>query len=118
DIAIGLNLSVAATSISATSYNIISRTPDASLVVVTAPAVANNVGAAFLANDVFRNTTSTPRDVTYVVTANGSINSCFGDPRTIVVTINPEPVVSSTLDHNVCSDDATALTLDTAPTSV
>ena len=48
----------------------------------------------------------------------GSAAGCLGDTRVITMIINPEPVVSTTLNATVCSDVATALTLNTNGVSV
>lgn len=104
DAAIGLNLSVASTSVSALNYNIVSRTPDPALTVVTGAPLANGVASNYLALDKFTNKTTGPLDVIYVVAARGTIGNCVGDPRTIVVTIDPEPVGNLITNVPVCSD--------------
>ncbi|GAB3202271.1 hypothetical protein ABID22_002610 [Pontibacter aydingkolensis] len=46
-------------------------------------------------NETLVNATTAPIDVTYVYTT--SANGCTGDPQNLVVTVNPRPVLSSTL---------------------
>src|SRR6185295_12078236 len=55
--------------------------------------------------------------VTYTVVP-VSAGGCLGVPKVITITINPEPVVSTSLNTNVCSDVATGLTVATNGTSV
>lgn len=118
DSAIGLTLATNGTSVAATSYNIISRaiapglTPNGSNAVVPASGVA----AAYLNADQFTNTGNTALTVTYTV-APVSTALCVGNPQVITITINPEPVVSTTLNATVCSGLITGLVLNTNGTS-
>ncbi|MBL7871313.1 MAG: gliding motility-associated C-terminal domain-containing protein [Cyclobacteriaceae bacterium] len=117
--AIGLLLNTNGTSVAAATYNISGRTIAAGLVasggnvVVPAAGVANN----YLSNDIFTNTGVAPLLVTYTVVP-VSATGCLGDAKVITITVNPEPVVSSTLDATVCSDANTGLTFSTNGTSV
>ena len=69
-------------------------------------------------SEVLTNTTASPINVTYIyiTTANG----CSGPPRNVVVTVNPTPVLSSTLTPaSICSGatftyTATSLTAGTS----
>ncbi len=118
-LAIGLNLSTNGISVSAQNYNITARTIAGGLTAsgsnVAVP--ATSVAANYLANDVFTNTGATSLNVTYTVVPVSS-NGCLGDPRLITITIDPQPVVSSTLNKSSCSDIAIALVLNTNGTSV
>lgn len=120
DTAIGLVLNTNGTSIGALNYNIISRTPQGGLTPAgTNVAIpANGVAANYLNNDRFTNTTNAPLTVTYIVEAVGLLNGCVGDQRTIVMTIDPEPVVSTLLNDTECSDQPIGLVLNTAASSV
>lgn len=118
--AIGLTLNTNGTSVGAASYNITSRsisgglTPNVANAAVPASGVPNN----YLASDVYTNTTANPLTVTYTVVPVGSIGSCLGAAQVITVTINPEPVVSTTLGGTVCSIVPIGLTLNTNGSSV
>ncbi len=119
DTAIGLVLNTNGTSVAATTYNISARTVSAGLTIGGSNAVitASGVPANYLAADVYTNTGSLPLTVTYTVVP-VSAAGCAGDAKVITVTINPEPVVSTTLDASVCSDVAVGLTLNTNGSSV
>lgn len=71
-------------------------------------------------NDAFVNTTAAPITATYTIVATSgagcSSNQAVAD-RQVVITINPKPLVSTTLDKDVCSDEGLALTLTTEPGS-
>jgi hypothetical protein len=62
----------------------------------------SNKTAAELIGDSWTNTTSSPVDVIYTITPYTSTN-CAGNPYTVTVTINPEPV-GAVATANVCSD--------------
>ncbi|MCZ8215506.1 MAG: hypothetical protein O9262_04660, partial [Cyclobacteriaceae bacterium] len=116
----GLVLTTNGTSIGAANYNFSNKIVESGLtpvVQVTIP--ANAVGANYVENEVYTNTTNGPLTVRYFVTPVGTINACQGDLKEIIITINPEPVVSTTLDNNaICSDLATNLVLNTNGTSI
>lgn len=119
DINTGLTLAVSGTSVAAANYNITARTIAGGLAAAGSNAFvpANAVAANYLANDAFTNTTAVPLNVTYTVVG-VSAAGCAGSPQVITITIDPEPVVSATLDATVCSDALTGLTLATNGTSV
>jgi hypothetical protein len=71
---------------------------------------ATGVATGYLTNDKYTNVTNSPLTVTYTVVP-VSAALCAGDPRDVVITINPQPIVSTALDATVCSDLATSLTL-------
>ncbi|MBS1487030.1 MAG: gliding motility-associated C-terminal domain-containing protein [Bacteroidetes bacterium] len=117
--ATGLTLNTNGSSVVATSYNITGRTiaggltPKGTNAIVPASAVAAN----YLAGDIFTNISTLPLNVTYtVVPVSGA--GCAGQPVTITMVINPEPVLSSSLNATLCSETATNLTLATNGTSV
>jgi len=116
---IGLTLNTNGTSVAAASYTIVSRTPALALVAnggnVAVP--SSGVAANYLAGDIFTNTTAGPLTVVYVVEP-VSAASCSGVQKTITMTINPEPVISSTLNATICSRASTGLVLATNGTSV
>lgn len=118
DAPVGLVLNVAPGSVAATDYNIVNRIVAPGLIVISQMPLANNVASTYLQNDVYRNTTSAALTVQYIVEATGSIASCLGDQRTITITINPEPVISTALDASRCSDATIGLVLATNGVSV
>lgn len=119
DANVGLVLNTSPTSVLAASYNIVSRTVATGLTPVNQVAVpANAVGDNYLQTERYNNVTNGPLTVQYIVEATGTINGCPGDQRTITITINPEPVVSPSLNTNVCSDNVTGLILNTNGSSV
>ena len=119
DAPVALTLNTNGSSVAAASYNIVSRTVAVGLVAnganVAVPAAA--VAANYLLNDSFTNTTASSLTVTYVV-APVSGAGCLGDPKTITMTIRPEPVIANGLDGTRCSGIATGLTLNTNGSSV
>ncbi|MBS1950893.1 MAG: internalin, putative [Cytophagales bacterium] len=118
--AIGLALNTNGTSVGAASYNITARSISAGLTpnVANAAVPASAVPSNYLAADVYTNTGANPLTVTYTVVPVGSIGGCLGQSQTIIVTINPEPVMSSSLDGTVCSIVPIGLTLNTNGSSV
>ena len=119
DVATGLTLATNGTSVAAANYNITARTIAAGLIPAAGNAVvsATGVAANYLAGDKFTNTGAISLAVTYTVVP-VSAAGCLGDPKVITITIDPEPVVSSTLDASACSDAAIGLILNTNGTSV
>jgi hypothetical protein len=89
---------------------------------VTLSAGTNSAGSNKAANelvgDTWRNTGLSPVDVVYTITPVGT-SGCSGDPFTVTVTVNPEPVATA-INGTVCSDQAlgSAFTLRTNSTSV
>ncbi|APG65176.1 hypothetical protein LPB136_07375 [Tenacibaculum todarodis] len=80
---------------------------------------ARTTGSAANITDTYNNVTADPVMITYTVTPEGAApDSCVGTPFDVVVTVNPEPVVSTALDTTVCSDGPIGVTLDVLPTSV
>ncbi len=119
-IATGLTLNTDGTSVAAFNYNIISRSITAGLTpkATNANVPATAVGPGYLSADVFTNTGNSPLTVTYLVEPKSGGAGCLGDQKLITITVNPEPVMSNSLDKDVCSHLAIALTLSTNGTSV
>ncbi len=119
DDVVGLVLATNGSSVGAVNYNLIDRIVAGGLTPVTQVASPlNGVAANHVQNEVYNNTTSGSLTVQYVIVPVGAINNCLGDQRTVVMTVNPEPVVATTLDNTLCSDNATGLVLSTNGTSV
>ncbi|RNC83585.1 MAG: PKD domain-containing protein, partial [Winogradskyella sp.] len=117
DTASGIVLDVAPGSIAAATYNIIAINDNGLVASAGAPAVGNGFGANEIADDAYTNTTNLPVPVTYTIVP-VSADNCEGDAFDVNVTINPEPVLSTTLDTTVCTDTASGIVLDVAPGSI
>lgn len=115
DAAVGLALTTSATSVAASSYNITTANGGLSQSAGTASA-GNGKAANELVDDVWRNTGLNPVNVVYTVRP-VSAAGCIGDPFTITVTVNPEPVGANSTATR-CSDEVVGLTLTTSAASV
>lgn len=72
-------------------------------------------------NNAFLNTSPAAITATYTITAASGAGCSSRQPvasRQVVITINPKPLISTTLNKAVCSDEPIALTLNTAPGTV
>lgn len=102
-------LEVAAGSIAASSYNILSvkaggLVPDTSNRVAEAELPYLAVQGDFLRNEIYRNYTSHAVDVTYTIAPlNGE---CTGAPSHVTLTIYPEPVGTDTQEQAKCSGES------------
>ncbi|MEM6524961.1 MAG: PKD-like domain-containing protein [Bacteroidota bacterium] len=65
-----------------------------------------------IAADTYNNVTNQSEDVVYTITP--YIGICDGAPFDIVITVDPEPVFTASLDNTVCSDDVTGVVLPTS----
>ncbi|GHN01324.1 hypothetical protein WSM22_28130 [Cytophagales bacterium WSM2-2] len=123
DVVAGILLNTNGTSVSAASYTINSITPSVAYTGTWKPQVSGNVGtgpgnaANALAGDKFTNQDGIAHTVTYNVTPISS-SGCSGAAQDVVLTVNPEPVLSSTLSAAVCSDSPGNITLNTNGSSV
>src|SRR5262249_28625663 len=121
DTAAGITLNTNGTSVSAASYTINSITPS---VVYSATWIANGGNSATgggqsataIVNDVYTNHDAVSHTVTYNVTPISSAG-CTGAAQDVVLTVNPEPVLSASLNATVCSDSPGNITLNTNGTS-
>ena len=116
DEALGFNLSVAAGSVAASTYNITAINNGGLAASAGAPATGNGLAANVISNDAWTNTTPNPVNVVYTVVPVSAAN-CQGNPKTITITVNPEPTLS-TLDATKCSDEALAFNLSVIAGSV
>ena len=99
----------ASASVSASSYNVTNLEINGLSISAGNPAVANGLLANDLEDDAFTNLTNAPVEVIYtVIPVSGS--NCEGDPFTVTVTVNPEPVVANQTT-TVCSDEILGFTL-------
>jgi hypothetical protein len=114
----GITLSVAAGSVAALNYNIVSITRQAGLTARAGNATAGAGKAAnAIFNDLFENKTLIDRIVTYQVSPI-SLGNCAGDTVDVILTVHPEPELSAGLDNDVCSDEESGITLSTTVTSI
>jgi len=116
DEALGFNLSVAAGSVGASTYNITAINANGLTASAGSPATGNGLAANVIANDAWTNNTANPVNVVYTVVP-VSASGCQGNPQTITVTVNPEPVVAN-LNTTKCSDEPLGFNLAVAAGSV
>ncbi len=116
DEALGFNLAVAAGSVAASTYNITAINANGLTASAGAPAAGTGLAANVIANDAWTNTTANPVNVIYTIVP-VSAAGCQGDPKTVTITVNPEPTLA-TLTNTVCSDAASAITLAVSGSSV
>ncbi len=115
DAAVSLTLATSAASVAASSYNITTNSGGLTQVAGTVSA-GTGKAANELADDVWNNTGLNPVDVIYTVRP-VSAAGCVGDPFTVTVTINPEPVGSNSTATK-CSDEVLGINLSTSGLSV
>ena len=70
--------------------------------------------------DDFNNPTTEPQTATYSVTptAPAGLGSCVGNPVTVVITVNPKPVVTAGLVETICSGNNANRSLTSTTTGV
>ena len=104
DVAIGYTLEGDTDTPLVATYNLTGIVDNGLVGVPTNQAIAEDLTASDLENDVWTNTTANAVDVVYTLVPVGD-NGCLGDEFTLTVTVNPEPVVADQ-DVVVCSDEA------------
>ena len=117
DVSSGLTLDVEMGSAVAVTYNIINIIDNGLVASAGVPATGTNFDANEIADDAYTNTIGAPVDVVYTIVP-VSADGCEGDPLDISITINPEPVLSTSLDIPVCSEFPSSLMLDVTSGSV
>ncbi|MFZ2339142.1 MAG: PKD-like domain-containing protein [Bacteroidales bacterium] len=113
---LGFSLAVATGSVPAANYNIISINANGLTASAGLPSSGSGLPSNVIADDAWTNITNAPVDVVYSVVP-VSAAGCQGDPRTITITVNPEPSLAN-LSNAVCSDAPSGITLAVAGTSV
>ncbi len=114
----GIVLDVAAGSVGALTYNLVNITVSPGLVSQVGNATVGTAKpATVITNDVFTNTTANPLTVTYGIIP-VSADGCLGDLVQVILTVDPEPVIDPNLNTNICSDVASGIVINVAPTSV
>ena len=91
-------------SVAASTYNITALTLNGLTVSSGGAGVSIGLSASDLSDDAFTNTTPSAVDVVYTVVPVTS-DGCEGDAFTVTVTVNPEPVVLSISDIEVCTGE-------------
>lgn len=115
DVAVGHTLTTDPGSVAAGTYTIV-VTPNGLTQSAGTASAGPGKADSEIADDVWRNTGLLPVDVVYDITP-VSAALCAGDPFTITVTVNPEPV-GADVATVVCTDEATGVTLATNVGSV
>ncbi len=113
---IGVVLSVATGSTSATSFNITNINNGGLTASAGNPVTGTGFGANEIADDAWTNTTGASVNVVYTVVP-VSANGCEGAAKTITVGIDPKPILAN-LDDHACSDSPMGVTLSVAGGSV
>jgi hypothetical protein len=103
---VSLNLS---SSVNAATYNITAINQNGLTASAGNPATGTNLAVNVIADDAWTNTTPLPVNVVYTVVP-VSAAGCQGNPFTVTLTINPEPVVADQTS-TICSDVANGVTL-------
>lgn len=116
--AVGLDLVTLkkVTSVTATTYNIISIASTGLTATAGAPAIGTALPSTEIADDRWENITSAPLNVVYTIEP-VSADNCVGDSFTVDIWIAPEPDFNNYNDDNapggICSADAIGLDLAT-----
>jgi hypothetical protein len=90
---------------SAATYNITNINPNGLTASAGSPTTGTGFSNSEIADDAWTNTTDAPVDVIYTIVP-VSAAGCLGDPFTVTVTVNPEPVVANQTVGPICSDVA------------
>lgn len=114
NVASGLIMGVQIGSVAATKYiyDLAAAIPGGLTPVVNALIPSVTPGGEdddYLLNDTYENLTGTSLVVQYSVRA-VSADGCVGDPETINLIVDPEPVMSSAIAETICSGDSPAIT--------
>ncbi|MFI5148975.1 MAG: PKD-like domain-containing protein [Bacteroidia bacterium] len=68
-------------------------------------------------NTIVNNSSLTATNVVYTVTPKGVVGGCSGNPQTVTVTVNPNPVMSSNSAMTICSGQAVGLSFTSSVAS-
>ncbi|MEN9973885.1 MAG: hypothetical protein RIS20_2232, partial [Bacteroidota bacterium] len=115
DAAVGLTLATDANTPTVASYNITSIDNNNLLASGGSPATGNALPNSEISDDKWTNTTGANVHVIYTIVPVATSTSCLGDPFTVNITVQPEPIVSQDLTENaVCSDAFVNITVPSA----
>ncbi len=107
---IGVTLGVEVGSVAADSFRIVSINVASGLTADGGNVSTGTYGSSgAISGDIYTNVTSDSLDVTYVILPI-SAEGCEGDQVSVVVTIEPEPVVDAGTDDVICSNGTVDLT--------
>ncbi|MBT8245194.1 PKD-like domain-containing protein, partial [Winogradskyella sp.] len=112
----GIRLGVELGSVAASSYNITTIDTNGLVASSGSPVVGFGFNASEIEDDAYTNTTNAPVIVTYSIVPI-SADNCEGDALDVTITVNPEPVLISSLDTTVCSDEVSGIILGVVPSS-
>ncbi|HNI43045.1 MAG TPA: hypothetical protein PK230_00020, partial [Chitinophagales bacterium] len=102
DVVNGVTLNSATNSVPISGYNITSINANGLTASAGSPVTGTNFTNAEISNDAWTNTTGAPVNVIYTIVP-VSDASCTGDPFTVTITVNPEPVgVATPASQTVC----------------
>ena len=113
DIACGVTLGDDIDGPTASTYNITAINSNGLSASAGTPLVANGVLNSNLLDDAWINTTNAPVDVIYTIVPLSTVG-CEGTPFTVILTINPEPLVPNQVG-TVCSEDLIGVTMANDP---
>ncbi len=112
---VNITLATNGVSVPAANYNITLKSQDAGL--TGTPTTGLGLASTAILNDTYNNVTAVALNVVYTIVPVAA-GGCLGDPFDITVTVNPEPVVSASLNNTVCSTDVSNIILSTNGVSV
>ncbi|WP_188375116.1 PKD domain-containing protein, partial [Winogradskyella haliclonae] len=113
----GIILDLDVGDVASTTYNITAINTNGLVASAGVPTVGTGFGANEIADDAYTNMGIGPIDVIYTIVPVSGTSNCIGTSVDVTVTISPEPVLSTSLDATVCSDDASGVVLDVEPGS-
>ncbi len=112
---VNITLATNGVSVPAANYNITLKSQDAGL--TGTPTTGVGLSSTAILNDTYNNVTAVALNVVYTIVPVAA-GGCLGDPFDITVTVNPEPVISASLNNTVCSTDISNIILSTDGVSV
>src|SRR6185503_5522669 len=117
DVASGITLDDDGSTVNAATFNITGITMNGLVASAGSPVTGSGFSAAEIFNDAYTNNGGGPVNVIYAVEP-VSAAGCKGNSVNVVLTVNPDPVLTSTLNATVCSNQASGITLDDNGSSV
>jgi hypothetical protein len=123
DVPTALNLGLDLSGPNVDTYHITSIASNGLNFSAGAPAIGSGLGVTNISNDAWTNLSSAPVNVVYTVIPKTEIGGiyqnsglCSGNPFTVTITVNPEPVGIAG-SANSCSDVAFTVVLDNSDVS-
>ena len=111
--AVNVVLSVASGSFPADQYEVFNVVNASGLIPVAGnPTTLGLATSGVLLDDKWRNTTGAVATIEYYIRPRNSVTGCVGDPPiAVLVTVNPEPVLSPIAPEPICSGDSPLTTI-------